>query len=204
MRTPKLLLLFLSFILFSVSQARADDVSYSYMSGGNTFTFELPQMPVIAMGNSTPNVMFTITGVAFSETGGTPMTGTGVVDFFSSAGMLGGFDLWNGNVTTPDFFIDAFGVPGDTFPFTMPGQQLYTGGENAPTLLSSGGPFSFLDLSTCDNDTTGTNCPANGVIPPTGILDIKSVPTPTPESSTFLLLAIGLALGMVSTLLRKN
>jgi len=125
----------------------------------------------------------------------------GVVDFFNNTGgtppgMLGGFDLWDGVST---FYIDAFGVPGDST-LSVPGQELFTGSLGNPTLLSSGGPFSFQDLSSCDNG--GTPCPPDAL--PTGTLTVTLVPTPTPEPSSLLLLAAGLALGVVTTLLRKN
>lgn len=200
MRAPKLFcaaLLVVSFSLFSAGQVRADDVSYSYSSGGNTFTFELPVMPT--PDSPASGVSFNILNVAFSENGGAPTTGE--MDFLSSSGALGGFGLWNPG--TGFFFIDAFGVPGGSF--ATPGTQLYTGPESMPTLLSTGGPFLFQDYSDCDNSLIHCDDPTVGTDPPpSGTLTVTLVPTPTPEPSSLLLLAAGLALGVVTTLLRKN
>jgi hypothetical protein len=69
------------------------------------------------------------------------------------------------------------------------GPQLYTGPESAPTLLT--GTFSLTDYGNGDSPTEGN------------ILQVTSVSS-VPEPSTFSLLAIGLAIGLVFTFLRKN
>jgi hypothetical protein len=170
MRTRKLFsaaLLLLSFSLLAASQIRADGIDYSFTSGSNTFTWTLPTNPVIAPGDAHPPDGFTIPNWSFSENG-VPMVGT--FDFFSTL-FLGGFDLKsNGGI-----LINAMG------------DQLYSGPETAPTMLT--GSFGVADFG---SDTSGSNPPTMVMLQP------KSVPEP----STLSLLAMGLAIGLALTFVR--
>jgi hypothetical protein len=98
----------------------------------------------------------------------------GTVDFFNSS-LLGGFDLYVGSF---DFLSDA------------QGSQLYSGPESGPTLLA--GTFFLTEFGN------------SGTPLGTGTLTATTVSTSIPEPSTILLSAIGLAIGLVLTLLRKN
>lgn len=86
----------------------------------------------------------------------------------------GGFDLWIGDY----YFCNAYGLQLYTGPYPYP--------ESAPTLLT--GTFSLVDSGNDDSPTSGN------------ILKVTSVPEP----STLSLVAIGLAMGLVFTFLRKN
>jgi outer membrane protein assembly factor BamB len=174
-RTSKLfsaVLLLLTFSLLTASQIRADgtptdgSTNYVYEFDGNTFTWEVPTNPVITPGNASPGNYFTLTDLSFSENG---VVMVGTMDFYNTS-MLGGFDLLSGN----SYLCDA------------DGPQLYTGPENAPTLLT--GNFSLLDFGNGYTATYGNALAA----------------TTVPEPSTLSLLAVGLALGLALTFLRKN
>ena len=175
MRTCKVFsaaLLLLSFSLLVASQVRADEINYSYTSGSNTFTWTLPINPVIApVDVHTPNG-FTIPNWSFSENGA-PMVGT--FDFFSTL-FDGGFDLKSGG----GLLINAMG------------DQLYSGPESAPTMLT--GSFATVDFG---SDTSGSK-------PPTPVMLEPSSASPVPEPSTFSLWAVGLALGLAVTFVRKR
>jgi PEP-CTERM motif-containing protein len=174
MRTCKLFsaaLLLLSFSLLVASQIRADEINYSYPSGGNTFTWTLPTNPVIAPGDASASFGFTIPNWSFSENGA-PMVGT--LEFFSTSAM-GGFQLFSG----VSLLINA------------QGDQLYSGPESAPTMLT--GSFATVDFG---SDTVG-------FFPPIPVTLSPSV-SPVPEPSTLSLWAIGLALGLTVTFVRKR
>ena len=170
--------LLLCFSLLSAQQARADTIDYMWQFGGTTLTWSLPTNPVILPGNSMDTLSFTIPGVSFKENGVLSSL-PGTVDFFSMSPVFdpfpGGFDLYTGNF---NFLADAFG------------QQLYTGPESAPTLKS--GTFTLTELNS-DGNPVGD-----------GTLTATLVSTSVPEPSTVLLSAIGLAIGLALTVLRKN
>jgi hypothetical protein len=161
--------LLLSFSLLVASQVRADEINYSSTSGSNTFTWTLPTNPVIAPADvHTPNG-FTIPNRSFSENGA-PMVGT--FDFFSTL-FDGGFQLTSG----VSLLINA------------QGDQLYSGPESAPTMLT--GSFATIDFG---GDTDGSK-------PPT---PVTIQPSPVPEPSTFSLWTVGLALGLAVTFVREG
>ena len=165
-------LLLLSFSLLAASQVRADEINYSYSSAGNTFTWTLPTNPVIAPADVDAGLSFTIPNLSFLENG-VPLVGT--FDFFSF-GNGGGFDLIGGG----GFLINAFG------------DQVYSGPESAPTMLT-GGFGTFEDFG---SDTSGeTSNP--------GTLKGTLVSTSVPEPSTLSLLAIALAIGLALTFVRS-
>jgi hypothetical protein len=174
MRTCKVFsaaLLLLSFSVLVASQIRADEINYSYTSGSNTFTWTLPTNPVIAPVDAHAPNGFTIPNWSFSENGA-PMVGT--FDFFSTLNDFGGgFDLKSGST----FFINAMG------------DQLYSGPESAPTMLT--GSFATVDFG---SDTSGSK-------PPTPVM---LAPSPVPEPSTLSLWAIGMALALAVTFVRKR
>ena len=157
-------LLLLSFSLLAASQIRADEINYSYTSAGNTFTWTLPTNPVIPPADDFSPTNFTIPNLSFSENG-VPMVGT--FDFFSHDSG-GGFDLFGGGV---DLLINAFG------------DQVYSGPESAPTMLT-GGFGTFQDFG---SDPTGSTSNP-------GTLEATSASASVPEPSTLLFLAIGLAI----------
>jgi hypothetical protein len=76
---------------------------------------------------------------------------------------------------------------GNTYLCDADGPQLYTGPEGAPTFLS--GNFSLFDFGNGDPANFGTTS-----------LNVTTVPEP----STLSLLAVGLAMGLALTFLRKN
>lgn len=174
MRIYKLIsaaLLLLSFSLLTASQIRADEINYSYTSAGNTFTWTLPTNPVIPPADDFTPMSFKIPNVAFSENG-VPMVG--IFDFFNT-NSGGGFDLFGGGF---DLLIDAFG------------DQVYSGPESAPTMLT-GGFGTFVDFG---SDPTGsTSNPGT----------LRATSASVPEPSTLSLLVIALAIGPALTFVRS-
>ena len=164
------MLLLLTFSLLTASQIRADgtpSTNYVYEFDGNTFTWELPTNPVITPDNASSGNYFTLTDLSFSENG---VSMVGTMDFYNASTMLGGFDLWDGH----GFYTNA------------DGPQLYSGPENAPTLLT--GDFSLLDFGNGDSATFGN------------VLQTTSMPEP----SSLSLLATGLMIGLAFAFLRKK
>ncbi|HEX8871355.1 MAG TPA: hypothetical protein VF758_01240, partial [Candidatus Acidoferrum sp.] len=78
-------------VLLSAAPLRADSLDYTYTSGGNVITFQLPASSPITPDAVFAPFTFSLTNVLFSENGGAPISGT--VDFWSSLGE-GGFDLY--------------------------------------------------------------------------------------------------------------
>lgn len=171
MRISKLFsaaLLVVCFSLIASRQVRADGTTdYVYQADGNTFTWDLPTNPVNAPNNIYSGEGFLISDLSFTENGAA-MVGT--LDFYNNS-CGGGFDLWVGNYS---FLSNAYG------------SQLYTGLENAPTMLP--GTFSLTDYGNGSGSAYG------------GTLEV----IPTPEPSALYMLAIGLALMLGLALLRKN
>ena len=156
--------LLLSFSVLAASQIRADEINYSYTSGSNTFTWTLPVNPVIAPVDDHTPFGFTIPNWSFSENGA-PMVGT--FDFFSTL-FDGGFQLTSG----VSLLINA------------QGDQLYSGPESAPTMLTG----TFGPFTDCGSDPSCSN-------PNTATLEATST-SATPEPTSFLLFGTGL-LGIV-------
>jgi len=152
MRTCKpisVALLLFSFSLFAASQCRADGTTdYVYVSGGDTFTWDLPSNPANTPSNVYSGAGFIIPDLSFSENG---INMVGTLDFYNNSSG-GGFDLWVGDYS---FLSDAYGP------------QLYTGSESAPTLLT--GTFSLTDYG---NDSSG---PCGGTLQATTVPEPSSL-----------------------------
>ena len=181
----------LCFSLVAAGQVRADSVSYTYTVGSDIFTWTLPLNPVIAPSNAVcgmPSSLctFTIPGASFTLQIGSamPTTMTGTFDF-ADGSLDGGFDLYTGAAPSgnPAFLIDNFGT------------VLFTGPVTAPTLSAFPSGISLTEYGVGDS----SNPDAVGTLTATVVST-----TPTPEPSTLLLLATGLAIGLAITVLRKN
>ena len=160
-----MIVVLLGLALLSSTQVLADStpINYTYTSGGNTFQWQLPTNPVPSLVD--PGFGFELTNVSFTENG---VSNLGTMDFFSAAGGEPGFDLWIGDL---NFLINAFGP------------QMYTGPEDAPTMLP--GSFGFIDTANPGGSTSG------------------SVST-VPEPSSLLLLGVGLLAALAISVLRKS
>jgi hypothetical protein len=178
--------------LLTAPQLRADSttLSYNYQSGGNTFTWQLPVNPVLSPSNYTLTYIFTFNNLSFTENG-VAMTGT--MDFYNTMNG-GGFDLYLGTgAPAPPYLADALGLPLSNPQLS---QQLYSGPENAPTMLT--GTFTLADYATTDP----VNYNGNGI---PGTLQVTAVPVTTvPEPSTLLLMAVGLVLSLAVATFRRN
>ena len=97
--------------------------------------------------------------------------------------MVGTMDFYNASTMLGGFDL----LSGNSYLCDADGPQLYTGPEGAPTFL--GGNFSLYDFGNGDPATFGTTS-----------LNATTVPEP----STLSLLAVGLAMGLALTFLRKN
>lgn len=175
--------------LLTAPQLRANGITlnYNYQSGGNTFTWQLPENPVLSPSNVVLYTMFTFNNLSFTENG-VAMTGT--MDFYNS-GVGGGFDLYLGT-TPPPYLAAALGMPLSN---PLLNQQLYSGLESAPTMLT--GTFTLADYATTDP----VNFTGNGI---PGTLQVTPVTT-VPEPSTLLLMTVALAFSLAgAAFLRRN
>lgn len=177
--------------LLTAPQLRANSITlnYNYQSGGNTFTWQLPVNPILSSTNYTLSYLFTFNNLSFTENG-VAMTGT--MDFYSTMNG-GGFDLYLGSgPPQPPYLADALGMPLSNPQLS---QQLYSGPESAPTMLT--GTFTLADYAT--TDPVNYNGPG---IP--GTLQVTPVTT-VPEPSTLLLMTVAMAFSLaVAAFLRKN
>jgi hypothetical protein len=103
--------------LSCVSRAKADDL-FTYDLGGEVFSWQLPDSPMIPSGNFTIGDGFSIANVWYSA-GGIEQTLPGEFVFYNS-GDGGGFALFTDN-GSGFLLLNEYGP------------QIYTGMENAPT-----------------------------------------------------------------------
>jgi hypothetical protein len=138
------------FLIFSAGTARADGTPVTYsLTGPVDATFEIPVNPTITTFDL--GAGFYVTPIDFMINGSPAPSGDFLI--FYNTGLDGGFADW-----------DQF--------FSLTGPQLYTGPENAPTMLSNiPGNISLVDFYTGASYTATVS---------------------TPEPTTVLLLSLGL------------
>lgn len=164
--------LFMSALVFLTAGIASADTLITYqVTGATTVSFEVPVNPTIL--GFTPGINFIVTPVDLMING--VVTTGDTVDFFNGAGAGGGFGVVTGG--------------GTGFVVNTAGPQLYTGPENAPTMLgvvTSGVPLTDFD----------TGAPVGTLTTPGTPGPVGSVTTPEPSATVLLgvgLLAVGLA-----------
>jgi hypothetical protein len=166
--------LVLSALLFLTTGIASADTLITYqITGAVTASFELPVNPTII--KFTPGVNFFVMPINLVING---VSSTDTLDFFAAGPAGGGFEAVCG-LTCSDL--------------NTAGPQLYTGPENAPTMLgvaTGGVPLTTFEPS------GATGAPVGTLTTPGTPGPVGSVSTPEPSATVLLgigLLAVGLA-----------